>query len=222
MNRLPPFPKDSANSGRQKKRLLLKDPARHLRTTQYEEIRIFPRSSRLDHHRLRGHFRSPVLSGKGRRIRRPLLGHWKNTKEADEHWIFEPGADKSLKLTCLSGHETNLVAAHLFKLGQDTFLDLFPLDPDALGFPPAIPSHFLLRVVQLQPTLKMSALDHDWLVKLVQERPGTIAHVLHRSGEKGDQFRVVLTAETAKLQSFVRKQMKNAEAWQDANELRRD
>ena len=152
----------------------------------------------------------------------PLLGHWKNTKEADEHWTFEPGADKSLKLTCISGNETNLVAAHLFKLGQDTFLDLFPLDPDAQGFPPAIPSHFLLRVVQLQPTLKMSALDHDWLVKLVQERPGTIAHVLHRYGDKGDQFRVVLTAETAKLQSFVRKQMKNAEAWQDANELRRD
>ena len=152
----------------------------------------------------------------------PLVGHWTNIKEAGEQWIFEPGAGKSLKLTCVSGNETNLVAAHLFKLGQDTFLDLFPLEPDAPGFPPAIPSHLLLRIEQLQPKLKMSALNHDWLVRLVQERPSTIAHVLLRDGDKGDQFRVVLTAETAKLQRFVRKQMKNAEAWQDANELRRD
>jgi hypothetical protein len=152
----------------------------------------------------------------------PLVGHWTNTNEAGEHWIFESDGDNSLKLTCISKDETNLVATHVFKLGQDTFLDLFPHKQDAPGFPPAIPSHLLIRVDQLQPTLKMSFLNHDWLMKLVQQQPKTIAHVLYREGEKGDNYRVVLTAETAELQSFVRKHLKNAEAWQDGSELRRD
>jgi hypothetical protein len=152
----------------------------------------------------------------------PLFGHWTNSQDAGERWVFEPVTEKSLKLTCISGNETNLVAAHLFKLGEDTFLDLFPLKPDAAGLPPPIPSHLLLRVVQLRPTLKMAALDHDWLMKLVQESPRTIAHVLIRDGDQGDKYRVVLTAETSELQRFVRKQLTNTNAWQEANELRRD
>jgi len=152
----------------------------------------------------------------------PLLGHWKNPKEAGEHWIFEPGAQKSLKLTYVSGTETNLVSAHLFKFGQETFLDLFPLKPDAPGFPPAIPSHLLLRVNQLQPTLKMTVLNHDWLVKLVQQQPKTIAHLIIRDPDESDKVRVVLTAETSELQQFIRKQLNNAETWGDASELQHD
>jgi len=152
----------------------------------------------------------------------PLIGHWTNTHEAGEQWIFEADGEKSLKLTCISGNETNLVVAHLFKLGHDTFLDFFPLKSDAAGFPPAIPSHLLLRIIQLQPTLKMATLDHDWLMKLVQEKPRTIAHVLLRNGDQGDKYRVVLTAETSELQRFVRKQLTNTNAWQQANELHRD
>jgi hypothetical protein len=55
----------------------------------------------------------------------PLFGHWTNTQEAGEHWIFESDGEKSLKLTCISGNETNLVVAHLFKLGHDTVPGLF-------------------------------------------------------------------------------------------------
>lgn len=152
----------------------------------------------------------------------PLLGHWKSPKEAGEHWLFEPGDQKSLKLTCISGDETNLVSVHLFKMGQDLFLDMFPLKPDAPGFPPGIPSHLLLRVDQLQPTLKMATLNHDWLVKVLQERPKTVSHIIIKDGDKADNSRAVLTAETAEMQRFIRKHMKNAEAWQEANELQRE
>jgi hypothetical protein len=68
----------------------------------------------------------------------------------------------------------------------------------------------------------MATLDHDWLMKLVQEKPRTIAHVLLRDGDQGDKYRVVLTAETSELQRFVRKQLTNTNAWQQANELHRD
>ncbi len=152
----------------------------------------------------------------------PLLGHWKSSKDAGERWIFEAGDPQALKLTYISGNETNLVSAHLFRIGPDIFLDMFPLKPDAPGFPPAIPSHLLLRVDQVQPTLKMASLNHDWLAKLVQQRPKTVSHVLIRDGDKPDNCRVVLTAETAELQRFIRKHVKNAEAWQDADELQRD
>jgi len=154
----------------------------------------------------------------------PLLGHWKSPKDAGEQWIFEAGDQQALKLTYISGNETNLVSAHLFKLGQDTFLDLFPLKPDGPGFPPAIPSHLLLRVDQLQPSLKMASLNHDWLLKLVQQRPRTVSHLIIKDGADKDKpdNRVVLTAATPELQRFVRKHLKDEGAWQEADEMQRD
>ena len=156
-----------------------------------------------------------IISGKA------LIGKWKDPKETNDHWVFEPGSHDSLKLTIVSGDETNLISAHLFKIGQDMFLDLFPLKPDAPGCPPGIPSHMLLKVDQMQPTLKIAALNHDWLLKIVQQKPGTISHVLIQDPDKTENQRVVLTAETAKLQRFVQKRMKDPEAWQDASELQR-
>jgi hypothetical protein len=157
-----------------------------------------------------------VVSGK------TLMGKWKDTKESKDYWVFEPGSQDSLKLTIISGEETNLISAHLFTIDQSLFLDLFPLKPDASGCPPGIPSHMLLRVDQMQPTLKIAALNHDWLLKLVQQHPGNISHLIVKDPDKSENQRVVLTAETAKLQRFVHKQMKNPEAWQDASELQRE
>lgn len=148
-----------------------------------------------------------------------LGGHWKNADPANEHWIFEPADAKSWKLTYTSGNETNLMSAHLFKLDKQMYMDLFPLSMESAGMPPAIPSHLVLRVDQIRPTLKMAVMKHEWLAKFVEAHPKAIGHMTLRDGEKSDNVRVVLTAETPALQKFLRKHATSAEAWEDPSDL---
>lgn len=164
----------------------------------------------------------PFYSEKDLVLGAPLSGHWKSPDPANEHWTFEPADAKSWKITYISGNETNLMSVHLFKLDHQMYMDLFPLSMEAAGMPPAIPSHLVMRVDQIQPTLKWAPMKHEWLAKWVEQHPKSIAHMVLRDGEKSDSVRVVLTAETPALQKFLRKHVKTVEAWEDPTELHPD
>ncbi len=151
-----------------------------------------------------------------------LPGHWTKQQDAGEHWNFEAQGTNAYRLTYETATQTNRMEARLFKLRGQLFLDLFPEDIDTEMIPPPIPSHLLLRVVQLAPSLRMAALDHGWLQNLVQTSPKAIRHELLKAGPKPEDTRVVLTAETADLQSFLIEHLQSEDAWKNEFELKKD
>jgi hypothetical protein len=107
----------------------------------------------------------------------------------------------------------------VFKLHGQTFLDVTSVDwTDAIQ-PEPVPSHFLAHVVQLTPTVKLVPMNYDWLKELVAKDPKAIRHVVVRNGEKPENRRIVLTADTAELQRFIVKHLGTEAAWEAAVEL---
>src|SRR5687768_5465110 len=55
-----------------------------------------------------------------------LLGIWKDKPEADDSWNFSRSNDKSYTLVIQEKDANSKFSAHLVKLGDVMFLDLFP------------------------------------------------------------------------------------------------
>lgn len=117
-------------------------------------------------------------------------------------WKFEAQGNRNYRFTLISGGKATVMEVHAFKLQGQLFLDLASTESDFHVIPP----HYLLKVVQLVPDLRLSVLDNDWLWDLLSSNPEAVAH--HLVGG-----RVVLTAGTAALQAFVRNYLKTPEAW---------
>ena len=148
-----------------------------------------------------------------------LIGHWTKPTDAKEKWTFERKGEQGYELTYDDGKTSHTMDAHLFKIKDQLFLDLFnPKVPEDLT-PPAVPTHMLLRVFQTKPTLRMAGMDYDWLSKVLEKSPDAIRHHLLVSDDKDKDGQIVLTADTAELQKFILKHLKTEEAWKDPFEL---
>ena len=148
-----------------------------------------------------------------------LLGHWTKVQHPEERWTFERGSGDGYRVFCVSGGSTNTGQAHWFKLEGQTFLDFSASTWKEDIQPEPVPSHLLVRVGQIAPSLKMANLKYDWLGELVAKNPKAIRHILIKTGDKPEDRRVVLTADTAELQRFVIKHLKTKGAWDDSMEL---
>jgi len=148
-----------------------------------------------------------------------LLGDWiaETNSAGNEIWKFDQGEDLAYRFTIIKPDTASVMEAHAFKLDGQLFLDVASLEQDYHVIPP----HYLLKVNQVAPTLRLSQLDNDWLKDLVTKKPAVIRHHLVKSGDKADDVRVVLTADTSELQKFVRANLKTEGAWADI-ELRRE
>jgi hypothetical protein len=145
-----------------------------------------------------------------------LLGSWKS---ADATWTFSPGSGKSYKVEIASENQRVECVGHLFRIGDERFLDLYAAEqaleaklqdnPYGLGL---IPVHVLFRVRATQPKLAMSGLGPDWLKELLKREPKAAPHVILPDG------RVVLTGTTEALQAFVKQHLKDGEAWNEMYE----
>jgi hypothetical protein len=151
-----------------------------------------------------------------------LVGSWTKTEDADEHWKFEPDGTNAYRLTFSSKSETNVMQAHLFKLHNERFLDLFTTDEMKDIQPPPIPSHFVLRIFQMTPSLRMASMNYEWLGETLTNNPHAVRHLVIRSTNDGDDGRIVLTADTPELQKFLVGNLKAEKAWKDVIELNRD
>ena len=144
-----------------------------------------------------------------------LLWDWTKGRLSNEHWKFERDGEKAYELTYNAGGRKSRARAHLFRLRDQAYLDLIVPDATDDAFP-AIPTHLLLRVIQTGPTLRVAALDREWLGKLLAKNPTAIRHQVV---EGGGYQRLVLTADTAELQRFVVKHLKTEAAWKGGWEL---
>lgn len=149
-----------------------------------------------------------------------LVGQWANAKQASERWKFEKSGETGYQLTYTADDNKSCVMqAHFFKLGSQAFLDLFTTETKDNIQPPPIPSHFLFRADQLTPTVKLAPLKYEWLKDYLTKHPKALRHHLIPSGDKPEDARLVLTADTPELQRFILAHLKNAEAWDDSLEL---
>jgi len=163
----------------------------------------------------------PFYTEKDLKYEPSLLGAWTNTQSLNEIWTFEKESDKSYRVTYFSGtagERTNLLQGRLFSIAGANFLDFMSSEPCKDEMPPSIPSHLLLKVTQMTPSLRMTVLDHDWLQTLLDRDPQLLQHMMLE--DKNDK-RVVLTAPTSELQAFLVKHLATQAAWKDPFELKR-
>jgi len=145
-----------------------------------------------------------------------LIGEWQDSSDTNnpEIWAFEQSTNKGYDLTVIQQGKTGKFRAHLFKLKQEQFLDLIPTGCDyasnqaELVAASMFPGHLLMRVGQVEPELRISACNYDWLEKYLQTNSAAIGH--HTEYE-----RMILTADTAALQKFVLKHLGTNELFPD-------
>lgn len=145
-----------------------------------------------------------------------LLGVWQDKPDGKESWTFTARESKGYNLVIRSDDQEAVFVAHLFKLGNERFLDLYPelsaltkkLEQNPYNGA-LIPGHLFFRVRATEPKLRLSSMGLEWLTQQLKRDPKLIAHVLL------PEDRVVLTAGTDALQAFLKQQASNAEAWND-------
>jgi hypothetical protein len=142
-----------------------------------------------------------------------LIGTWADVDrkpDNKETWTFEQANGQSYKFLMLDTASTNEFTAHLFKLKDDLFLDCQLKQPNGDTIPP----HYLLRVLQIQPTLKLSTLKSDWVRDYLAQNPNTLRHTLAADDPPDtNTIHVVLTADTKDLQKFILKHLKTEGAF---------
>jgi len=148
-----------------------------------------------------------------------LVGSWQKAGQSDEHWTFARDKANGYVVTCVSKDTTNVFQGYAFKLHGEKFLDLSTAQWKEDIQPEPVPSHLLVRIGQITPSLKMANLKYEWLGDLLAKNPKAIRHILIKTGDKPEDRRVVLTADTAELQRFVIKHLKTKDAWDDGLEL---
>ena len=162
---------------------------------------------------------SPFYTEKDLVFEPGLVGNWlKQVNDSTpEVWKFEKSG-KAYRFTLIEERKATVMEAHAFKLQGQLFLDVFSLEQDIHVIPP----HYLLKVTELTTTsLQVAELDNGWLKKLLADNPQAIAHHLV-GGDKSEDLRVVLTADTAALQEFILAHMETDEAWKNSFDLNRE
>jgi hypothetical protein len=147
-----------------------------------------------------------------------LLGNWVNTNNEDEMWKFKKSGELEYRVTLIEARQTTVMEAHAFKLHDELFLDLFSLEQDFH----VVPAHYLLKVTQITPTLRMSELNDEWLKALLLKEPAALRHILDGKSDKPEECRLVLTADTLELQDFLVRHLESEGAWKKSFELIRD
>jgi hypothetical protein len=158
-----------------------------------------------------------------------LLGRWiDDPNDAETIWVFqrseksEEEYEKAYQLTFNNKDgKKGIFTAFLVKLDSRLFLDIFPTqfpsgkdDFEDMNLPfnsfLFMPAHTFVIVDSVEPKLKMRLTDDEDMKELLKENPDAIEHTFVDE-------RLILTASTKQLQSFVLKYADDQRAF--ANEV---
>ena len=106
-------------------------------------------------------------------------------------------------------------ALHLLELGDDLYLDFFPVDYDIRhGFLDMhlVPAHIFVKAELTDRALILHFFDMEWLQDLIDSRKIKISHV-------ETQDRYLLTAKTEELQKFITKFANDSTTFIEADTL---
>jgi hypothetical protein len=143
-----------------------------------------------------------------------LSGTWKEQKDGDEDnkmmWTFNDATALRFDLTIRKGDEKQEYDAHVFRLEGARFLDIMSRNREAS----TLPMHHLFKLEEAGATLKIRALNTEWVQTWLRKNSNVLAHMTivdpeHRDDREQDEL--VLTADTKALQSFLRMHLKDEE-----------
>jgi hypothetical protein len=121
------------------------------------------------------------------------------------------------KLSVREEGEMEEFALHLLKLGEDLYLDFFPVDYDIrhefLDMH-LVPTHIFAKVELTGQALIIHFFDIEWLEDLIDEKRIKISHV-----ELQDRY--LLSAKTEELQKFITKFANDSTTFIECDTLRR-
>jgi hypothetical protein len=155
-----------------------------------------------------------------------LVGTWRPVEAKEgtkETWAFTKASDKSYQLahTDEEGRQAHF-EVRLFQLNGSRFLDLFltkvegdGLQVNAWATVSLVPAHLLLKVEQIEPALKLAAMNPDSLKTILKQHSDAVAHQVLPEGN------IVLTAGTGELQKFILAHLKDKDFFGDPMEMKR-
>lgn len=146
-----------------------------------------------------------------------LIGTWTGNDQTLKFTKLE--TRKFYDLTSTLENKQGKFSAHLVKLGQMLFLDLYPKGPkleNATGYYKShlLKAHTFIKIEQIEPTLKLQGIDAGKLKIKLQSDPNLIKHEIVRDS-------VVLTASTKELQEFMKKYINDPSLIGDPLEYKR-
>lgn len=139
-----------------------------------------------------------------------LLGTWREGEEPKDgeedngdFWRFARHDTGGYRLEIADGDQTNRYVAQLFELDNVLLLDIVPTERTVS----TVPAHNLFKVITTERQFALAALNTDWMQDWLRTNPGRLAHFAvvdtdHPEDRKKDEL--VLTADTAALQKFLR------------------
>jgi hypothetical protein len=141
-----------------------------------------------------------------------LVGTW-HQADGKGVWQFTKAEEKSYRLVVTDEKgKPGEFSAHLAKIGDTLFLDLFPEKPDLPKSDFYMfylrPTHTFFLVHEMRPELRMSFMNPKWLENHLKANPEALRH---EETEQG----LLLTASTQELQAFLAKHAKTKEAWSE-------
>jgi hypothetical protein len=124
----------------------------------------------------------------------------------------------SYRLKVMEDGEMEEFALHMLYLGEDMYLDFFPVDysisPDFLGTHLA-PTHIFAKAEISEEYLILHFFDIDWIKDLIDENRIKISHL------NLEDDRVLLMAKTEELQKFIVKFANDSSTFIEADTLPR-
>lgn len=158
----------------------------------------------------------PLYTGKELIFEEKLLGAWSDGSTKCK--FTEASGKKSYKLTVTDDDGKGKFDAHLVKIDDMLFLDLFPAEPEleANDFYKLhiLPAHTFMKIEQIEPTLQMAVMNHDKMKDMLENDAALIKHEIVEG-------RVVLTASTKQLQGLMREHANDEGLFDEQTDLKR-
>ena len=147
-----------------------------------------------------------------------LVGTWKEDPNSKNVWIFEKADPNFYKFTYIENGKSGKFDAHLCKIGNMRYLDLYPQDPN-LPYNDfykmhLIAVHTFLKVESVSPILLLRAMKLDELAEKLKADPNFVKH------EEGGES-ILLTASPKDLQKFLIAVVNEPNLYGDLTELER-
>lgn len=155
---------------------------------------------------------NPLYTDKDIIFKKELIGTWTDAKTG-ESWSFEKLKENGYTLVRKEEGAQSTFRAVLVKIGDYTFLDLYPDESTAnasLVKKNLLPVHTFSKVTVEGENLTLEMLDSEWVEKGIATETIQVQHTKTAEGY------LVLTAPTQELQAFMSATAANKEAFGEA------
>lgn len=158
----------------------------------------------------------PLFTEKDLTFDPALVGTWVD-EDGKNTWRFQKSGENIYELVYTENEEPAKFQAHLLKLGDFLFLDIFPEDlkmKNGLYQGLLLPAHGFSRIWIEKDSVRLAYLDPDWLKQMIDNKKIKIDHDFVNQT-------IILTAQTPDLQNFALKYAGDAKAFSNQTELHR-